>query len=90
MFSVLSDSPSLPVMQHINCLMKTLTNNKLNVEGLYRVQFWENAAVDPAVSHLRVVDLYGGVTVHQLVFIMRDSTSELLILTYAAVIVMNA
>ena len=50
--------------------MKALTNNKLNGEGLSRVKMWENAAVDPAVSHLGIVDLYGGVTVRQLIFIM--------------------
>ena len=50
--------------------MKILTNNKLNVEGFSWLKTWKNAAVVPAVGHLHILDLYGGVAVHQLILKM--------------------
>ena len=69
-FCVLCYSLSLPVIQNITCLMKILTDNKFNVEGLTRLKTWKNASVAPAVGHLCIIDLYGGVAVLQLILKM--------------------
>lgn len=80
------DGENMSLISGLNCLMNTLTYNKNNEGVLFS---WESACVTSVVVHLCVEDFYGGIAVLQFILKVKNSSSELLVLTCAAMIVMQ-